>query len=95
MIAAINEHCESTYGERFDRASAEQQLEVLRGMDDGSLSLPGVPVREFFRMLHQNTVEGFFADPVYGGNSNGIGWAWLEHQPGFPRPPVGRRHYEL
>lgn len=86
-IAKINEHCESRYGERFDRASAEQQLEVLRGLDDGSLSLPGVPTREFFRMLHQNTVEGFFADPVYGGNRDKAGWRLV----GFPG--VGASYY--
>jgi len=30
--------------------------------------------------------EALLTDPVYGGNPGGIGWAWLGHQPGFPRP---------
>ncbi len=30
--------------------------------------------------------EALLTDPVYGGNPDGIGWAWLGHQPGFPRP---------
>ena len=30
--------------------------------------------------------EALLTDPIYGGNPNGIGWAWLAHQPGFPRP---------
>ncbi|MDD5389747.1 MAG: gluconate 2-dehydrogenase subunit 3 family protein [Gallionellaceae bacterium] len=30
--------------------------------------------------------EALLADPVYGGNPEGIGWAWLGHQAGFPRP---------
>ncbi len=30
--------------------------------------------------------EALLTDPVYGGNPDGIGWAWLRHQPGFPRP---------
>ena len=33
--------------------------------------------------------------PSYGGNPNGIGWQWLEHQAGFPLPPAGKRYYEL
>ena len=86
-IAAINEHCESQYGERFDRASSEQQLAVLEAMDDGSLSLPGVPTEEFFGMLLQNTIEGFFADPVYGGNRDKVGWRLV----GFPG--VGASYY--
>jgi gluconate 2-dehydrogenase gamma chain len=32
------------------------------------------------------TLEGLLADPLYGGNPGGIGWAWLDHDPGRPRP---------
>ncbi|RMF88348.1 MAG: gluconate 2-dehydrogenase subunit 3 family protein [Nitrospirae bacterium] len=31
-------------------------------------------------------VEALLADPVYGGNPGGVGWSWLRHVPGFPRP---------
>lgn len=31
--------------------------------------------------------ESLLTDPVYGGNRDGLGWAWLQHTPGFPRPP--------
>ena len=30
--------------------------------------------------------EAAFSDPIYGGNVDAVGWKWLEHQPGFPRP---------
>ncbi len=33
-------------------------------------------------------LEALLSDPVYGGNPDGIGWRWLEHIPGFPRPPT-------
>jgi gluconate 2-dehydrogenase gamma chain len=36
--------------------------------------------------------EALLADPVYGGNPDGIGWAWLAHQPGFPRPTPAKRY---
>ncbi|MDP2833594.1 MAG: gluconate 2-dehydrogenase subunit 3 family protein [Pseudomonadota bacterium] len=36
--------------------------------------------------------EALLTDPVYGGNPDGIGWAWLEHQPGFPRPTPEKRY---
>jgi len=39
--------------------------------------------------------EALLADPVYGGNPDGIGWRWLEHQPGFPRPSESKRYYKL
>ena len=30
--------------------------------------------------------EALLSDPQYGGNPNSIGWKWLEHFPGYPRP---------
>lgn len=31
-------------------------------------------------------MEALLTDPAYGGNPDGIGWRWLEHTPGYPRP---------
>lgn len=86
-VEATNEHCQSQFGERFDLVSPEQRLAVLEGMDDGSLSIPGVPIGDFFSMLLQNTIEGFFADPIHGGNRDKVGWRLV----GFPG--VGASYY--
>ena len=40
-------------------------------------------------------LEALLTDPVYGGNPNRIGWKWLQHQPGFPRPPEEKKYYKL
>ena len=40
-------------------------------------------------------IEALLSDPIYGGNPDGIGWKWLEHQPGFPRPGVDKMYYKL
>ena len=37
-------------------------------------------------LLLDYTLEALLADPLYGGNPGGIGWRWLEHDPGRPRP---------
>lgn len=39
--------------------------------------------------------EALLVDPVYGGNPDGIGWKWLEHQAGLPRPPADKRYFLL
>lgn len=39
--------------------------------------------------------EALLADPVYGGNPNGIGWKWLQHIPGFPRPSPEKTYRRL
>ncbi len=46
--------------------------------------------RNWVSTLLNYTLEALLMDPVYGGNKNGIGWKWLAHQPGYPRPPVDR-----
>ncbi|VAX00907.1 hypothetical protein MNBD_GAMMA22-951 [hydrothermal vent metagenome] len=39
--------------------------------------------------------EALLTDPVYGGNPKGIGWIWLQHQPGFPLPTKTKKYYKL
>jgi gluconate 2-dehydrogenase gamma chain len=43
--------------------------------------------KNWLSLLLYYILEALLADPVYGSNPDGIGWQWLEHQPGFPRPP--------
>jgi len=39
-----------------------------------------VPARAFFNIVLQNTMEGYFADPIHGGNHNKAVWKMI----GFP-----------
>jgi gluconate 2-dehydrogenase gamma chain len=38
---------------------------------------------QFFSLFLENVKEGLFADPIYGGNYNFIGWKWVRF-PGNP-----------
>jgi gluconate 2-dehydrogenase gamma chain len=40
-------------------------------------------------------LEALLTAPAYGGNTDGIGWRWLEYVPGFPLPGPGTRYPEL
>lgn len=51
--------------------------------------------RRWLSLLLLFTFEALLGDPVYGGNPNGSGWSWLNHQPGFPRPPTRYTYQEL
>ena len=74
-IRDTNEHCRKTYGGKaFDALTRAQQDEVLKGLDGGKIELEQVRSAFFFNMLLNNTIEGFFADPVYGGNRDKAGW---------------------
>ncbi|HEY1328655.1 MAG TPA: gluconate 2-dehydrogenase subunit 3 family protein [Casimicrobiaceae bacterium] len=82
-IGDIDAHARSHYGNRsFGELDAKAQDDVLHALEDGKLDLPHASADAFFTMLVQNTVEGFLADPLYGGNRNFIGWKLI----GFPGP---------
>ncbi len=78
---------------------------MLAGMDGGKIALklkPGFSTKQFFELILQNTMEGFFADPLYGGNRNMASWKMIgfpgarydyrdhidKHNVRYPRPPV-------
>jgi len=46
--------------------------------------------RNWVSLLLTYILEALTADPIYGGNTYGIGWKWLEHQPGYPRPSADK-----
>jgi gluconate 2-dehydrogenase gamma chain len=45
-------------------------------------SLQQIESSIFFALLHQNTIEGMFCDPMHGGNAGMVGWQLV----GFPGP---------
>jgi gluconate 2-dehydrogenase gamma chain len=78
-IAAINKELAQT-GTSFANMRADQQDAYLGQLEAGGKNLSGVPSDVFFAHLWEATVEGFFADPVYGGNRDMVAWRMI----GFP-----------
>ena len=64
----------------FHAMSADKQDAYLKSLEAGAHDLDGVPSSVFFDALWQMTVEGFFSDPVYGGNRDMVAWRMI----GFP-----------
>jgi gluconate 2-dehydrogenase gamma chain len=64
----------------FKDLSPEQQDAYLRSLEAGGKDLGGVPSAVFFGILLEMTVEGYFSDPVYGGNKDMAAWKMI----GFP-----------
>ena len=89
-IKAIDEHCRRSFGDKtFSALSADQQDQVLSGLEKGEISLGAVKAKSFFEAFLQNTVEGFFSDPIYGGNRDMVGWKLI----GFPGARYDYRPY--
>ena len=67
-------------GTAFNAMSGEDQDAFLRSLESGKTDLDGVPAAVFFDTLLKMTIEGFFCDPVYGGNRDMVAWRMV----GFP-----------
>jgi gluconate 2-dehydrogenase gamma chain len=78
-LGAINQGLART-GTPFAKMNGEQQDAYLRSLEAGGKDLAGVPCDVFFSHLWDATVEGFFSDPVYGGNRDMAAWRMI----GFP-----------
>ena len=78
-ITAVDAWCKGEKGKAFADLDSATQDEVLRQLEMSKIPLKP-EVRDFFTFLLQNTKEGFFADPMYGGNYRMVGWKHI----GFP-----------
>jgi gluconate 2-dehydrogenase gamma chain len=82
-LAALLESPEG--GQRFIDASEADRDAFLKKLEVGEVDLGGVPSAVFFETLLTNAVEGYFADPVYGGNRDMVSWRMI----GFPGSHAG------
>ena len=106
-LAAIDQYSRShdtaaKTGRAFAELSADQQDAILKGIEEGSIELEGLDGKKFFENLVTDVQQGFFADPLYGGNRNMCAWKmigfpgarydyrdWVSrHNEPYPHPPV-------
>jgi gluconate 2-dehydrogenase gamma chain len=72
-------------GRQFIEANDAGKDAFLTQLETGEMDLEGVPSSVFFETLLTNTIEGYFADPVYGGNRDMTSWRMI----GFPGAHAG------
>jgi gluconate 2-dehydrogenase gamma chain len=82
-IAAANVWSTKTYSKTYDRLAAADRAAALTAMEQGKAEFVGFDARQFFEAVLQSAMEGFFADPMYGGNRNKVSWKMLGY-PGLP-----------
>jgi gluconate 2-dehydrogenase gamma chain len=80
-LAQLDSYCRTTYKDSFVQLQASQQDAVIRALEEGMASGFTWPsAQEFFNTIRTHTIEGMFADPIYGGNKDFAGWRLV----GFP-----------
>jgi gluconate 2-dehydrogenase gamma chain len=82
-IAAANDWTRKTYGKDFDRLTEPEREAALKAMEAGKAEFAGFTSSMFFDALLQISMEGFFADPIYGGNRDKAAWKMVGY-PGLP-----------
>lgn len=106
-LGAIDRYCSagappSCPGKAFVALTAVQQDDLLHGLESGSVQLAGIDGKMFFEQLVKDIQQGFFADPIYGGNHEMCAWKmigfpgarydytdWVgRHNERYPHPPV-------
>jgi gluconate 2-dehydrogenase gamma chain len=82
-IESANAWTRKTYGKDFDRLSEKDREAALKAMEENKAPFEGFSSQTFFNALLQMTMEGFFADPIYGGNRDMAAWKMIGY-PGLP-----------
>jgi len=83
-IAATNAWTRKVHGKDFDRLAAKDREDALKALESGKAELADFDGKQFFDALINLVMEGFFADPIYGGNKNKAAWKMI----GFPGLPA-------
>lgn len=99
-LFALDGFCRSQHqGRAFTTLTDDEKDAILAQMERGDR---GPEAQAFFELVLKEVREGFFADPVYGGNRDMIGWRmigfpgarydyrdWIDrHNEPYPLPPV-------
>lgn len=79
-LRAMRQDLSQRGGRQFEQLPHHEQDEYLKQLEAGTIDLDGIPGKVFFESLLSLTMEGYFSDPVYGGNRDMAAWKML----GFP-----------
>lgn len=88
-VGWLNGFSQSQLQKNFIALTLEEKEKILRAISNSKAG------ENWLSNLVSYIFEAMLSPPSYGGNPNGIGWQWLDHQAGFPLPPMGKRYYEL
>jgi gluconate 2-dehydrogenase gamma chain len=89
-IGRLRDATRERFGAPFTSLNNEQKELVLRYLGDNTRW-----GRAWLSLMLYYLFEALLSDPAYGGNPDEVGWRWLEHQPGFPRPTADKIYGKL
>jgi gluconate 2-dehydrogenase gamma chain len=88
-IGALDDASRTETAVGFVELTDELQKAVLEQLAQSKFG------KNWLALLMYYLTEALMLDPYYGGNPDMIGWMWLEHRPGFPRPVEGKSYQDF
>ena len=80
-LAQLDQYCRKNHSQPFARLDPARQDAVIAALEqDKAAGFTWPSAQEFFNTVRTHTMEGLFADPIYGGNKDFAGWRLV----GFP-----------
>lgn len=76
----LDEEADSLYNTTYSKLDKNKREKVLESISKESWG------ENFIETILTFIFESLFGDPVYGVNKDEIGWKWVKHTPGLPRP---------
>ncbi|MEJ2594138.1 MAG: gluconate 2-dehydrogenase subunit 3 family protein [bacterium] len=79
-IGWLNEVSRESLGKDFDELERKEQEYIIAVISAEQWG------ESWLSVILTLIFEALLCDPLYPGNPEGIGWKWLDHDPGKPRP---------
>ena len=102
-LADLSVYCRAQFGgKEFATLTVTQQDQILGDLENSKIQFKGGNGSDFFNRVLADTISGYFADPIYGGNRDMGGWKMIgfpgarydyrdhvaKHNVPYPLPPV-------
>ena len=85
----INQLAQEKYNKHFIKLTNAEKEQLLRQIAQSDAG------ERWLYLILSNISEALVCNLVYGGNPAGIGWKWLQHQPGFPLADKAHLWYKI
>ena len=85
----LNDLTNNQHDKPFSQLTSAQQQQLLQEIAQSTAG------ENWLSLLLSYIFEALLSSPIYGGNPDGIGWRWLEHNPGFPQPTAANTYQKL
>ncbi|MFC5929645.1 gluconate 2-dehydrogenase subunit 3 family protein [Cryobacterium melibiosiphilum] len=79
-LRALSAYSQARFGSLFRFLDGRLQEAVVEELDRLVTADEQAFLGQFFRIVREHTVQGYFGDPAYGGNRDAASWALI----GFP-----------